>query len=217
MSSFIIGLLTVWLSQCSGCSKYSQSSVEFRIHLQSLVIQYIVEHDSLDTDYRDMMLRSLYPDTILVISSPTDGPEVLCYKIDRRRSDSSTGFFVLKKDSAGYSVLGRYLDPASYDLKMYLVDFEEDHIPEVVSVWSDESVFFLTIHQVRVANNEPKLLEVFRTEDLGNPEIEGHQKLEIEKGRVRILYQNQDAEHKMFYVIFDKERGLFLRESAQQP
>ncbi len=196
---FGIIFLLSYGANCAPCK-----TVTFKIHVNADVIEDKVQTCNLDEldEHFHQKVRAIFADTLIVF---TEGnTEAISYIIARPESDSSPGLLYLTKTGDMYAVVGRFIDPWSPGQEVWAVDFDRKGFPEIVSVWSDEDMFYVKVDQWDLGGDSKwRILEIYRTTGLGNANLWDGKHIEVSNDHVEIFFQNH-GKHWKSELVYDR-------------
>lgn len=147
--------------------------------------------------------NNVYPDALINLKD-----NITLLKVNRVKSGIGTGLFFLSERD---QIIEYAVDNWSFVLDVYLVDFDRDGVDEVLTIWSDESVFYIKIYcQYKGINL------CFKSDDIGNPELWNGNKISINKDDVLIFYQEEDATHVKAHLVFNKHLNEFVIKELER-
>jgi hypothetical protein len=169
-----------------------QEKTNVRFHVKNQIIDR-----NIFLDYKaEKTVNNVYPDTLIELKD-----NITLLKVDRVKSDIGTGLFFLSNKN---QILEYAVDNWSFVLDIYLVDIDKDGVDEVLTVWSDESVFYIKIYC------QAKGIKMcFKSNDIGNPDLWNGNKVNISKDDVLIFYQEEDATHVKSQLVYNKQLNKF--------
>lgn len=169
-----------------------QEKNKIRFHLDEQSVER-----KLNLGYKTKVsVSDVYPDTLIKLK---DG--ITLFKIDRIESDIGVGLFFLSRHN---QVLEFATDKWSFSLDIFLVDIDKDGIDEVLTLWSDESVFY-----IKVYCQKEEIKMCYKSNDIGNPGLWNGNKITISKDDVLIFYQEEDATHVKAQLVFNEQSDKF--------
>lgn len=185
------------------------SNKTFNIYFEQEIYTYTANFDSLNNECYNKILK-VYADTFFVVKT---GDELIFPYVVNHGKSVCSGIlgdliYFVKGKNKDCKIIGSFSDEYSYRIQIASFDFDNDYLPEIISFWSDESVFHLKVDKII----DGKIEEVYKTERLGNPEIWDYQHYEKTKNDLIIHYQTDDALHKKFKLVYDDKRKEFKRE-----
>ncbi len=169
-----------------------QEETKLRFHIKNQSF----DRDIVLDDKTEVTVNNIYPDTLINLKD-----DVTLFKVDRVKSDIGTGLFFLSKKN---QILEYAVDNWSFILDIYLVDIDGDDVDEVLTIWSDESVFYIKIYC-----QDKGIQMCFKSDDIGNPDLWNGDKVSINKNDVLIFYQEEDATHVKSQLVFNKQLNKF--------
>ena len=126
-TGLIWSLLTILILTVS-CQE--ETKLRFHMKNQSFDRNIVLDNKT------ETIVNNVYPDTLIKLKD-----DITLFKVDRAKSDIGTGLFFLSKKN---QILEYAVDNWSFILDIYLVDIDGDNVDEVLTIWSDESVFYIT-------------------------------------------------------------------------
>ena len=149
-----------------------------------------------DDNKPEKVVNDVYSDTLINLKD-----DITLLKVNRVKSDIGTGLFFL---SGKNQILDYAIDNWSFTLDIYLVDIDGDGVDEILTIWSDESVFYIKIYC-----QDKGIKMCYKSDDIGNPELWNGNKVSITKDGVLIFYQEEDATHVKALLLFNKQLNKF--------
>jgi len=169
-----------------------QGKTDISLHIQDQCIdRMIVLENKSGTS-----IKNVYADTLIKLSD-----DRTLFSIDRRKSDIGTGLLFLSKT---YQIIEYEVDDWSFTLDIYKVDIDGDGVEEVLTIWSDESVFYIIVY-----SQVGGIKKCYKSDDIGNPDLWNGKKVSINNGKVTISYQKEDSTHVKARLLYNKQLKKF--------